>query len=97
MFEACRLGILKPVSRRLNDSERAMFIKSGSVFVWQEADVGTPALLPDTITKRHHTGRYRPQTMDRRANVELLEDARAIPGWYSSLSYLGRRLKFRWG
>ncbi|KAG8717271.1 hypothetical protein FRC09_014520, partial [Ceratobasidium sp. 395] len=38
MFEACRLGILKPVSRRLNDSERAMFIKSGSVFVWHEAD-----------------------------------------------------------
>lgn len=38
MFEACRLGILKPVSRRLNDSERAMFIKSGSVFIWQEAD-----------------------------------------------------------
>ncbi|CCO27690.1 Phosphoinositide 3-phosphatase [Rhizoctonia solani AG-1 IB] len=38
MFEACRLGLLVPVSRRLNDSERAMFIKSGSVFVWQEAD-----------------------------------------------------------
>ncbi|CAE6517161.1 unnamed protein product [Rhizoctonia solani] len=38
MFEACRLGLLTPVSRRLNDSERAMFIKSGSVFVWQEAD-----------------------------------------------------------
>ncbi|KDN48965.1 hypothetical protein RSAG8_02318, partial [Rhizoctonia solani AG-8 WAC10335] len=38
MFEACRLGMLTPVSRRLNDSERAMFIKSGSVFVWQEAD-----------------------------------------------------------
>ncbi|QRV99922.1 cAMP-independent regulatory protein pac2 [Ceratobasidium sp. AG-Ba] len=38
MFEACRLGYLKPVSRRLNDSERAMFIKSGSVFVWHEAD-----------------------------------------------------------
>ncbi|KAG8721120.1 hypothetical protein FRC08_015614 [Ceratobasidium sp. 394] len=38
MFETCRLGILKPVSRRLNDSERAMFIKSGSVFVWHEAD-----------------------------------------------------------
>ncbi|CAE6441513.1 unnamed protein product [Rhizoctonia solani] len=38
MFEACRLGIFTPVSRRLNDSERAMFIKSGSVFVWQEAD-----------------------------------------------------------
>ncbi|ELU45012.1 gti1/Pac2 family domain-containing protein [Rhizoctonia solani AG-1 IA] len=44
MFEACRLGLLTPVSRRLNDSERAMFIKSGSVFVWQEADVGTTHL-----------------------------------------------------
>lgn len=38
LFEAVRTGILKPVVRRLNDPERAAFIKSGSVFVWQESD-----------------------------------------------------------
>ncbi|CAG8767565.1 9102_t:CDS:2, partial [Acaulospora colombiana] len=36
--EAVRLGILKPVLRRLNDAERSMYVRSGSVFVWEESD-----------------------------------------------------------
>ncbi|KAH8117168.1 Gti1/Pac2 family-domain-containing protein [Phellopilus nigrolimitatus] len=38
VFEAVRRGILKPVSRRLNEIERSMFIQSGSIFVWEESD-----------------------------------------------------------
>ncbi|KDQ07072.1 hypothetical protein BOTBODRAFT_120595 [Botryobasidium botryosum FD-172 SS1] len=37
VFEAVRLGILRPVARRLNDAER-MSICSGSIFVWEESD-----------------------------------------------------------
>ncbi|KIM28903.1 hypothetical protein M408DRAFT_23547 [Serendipita vermifera MAFF 305830] len=36
LLEAVRLGILKQVSRRLNDAERSMYVRSGSVFVWEE-------------------------------------------------------------
>jgi hypothetical protein len=38
VFEAVRRGVLKPVTRRLNEVERAMFIQSGSIFVWEESD-----------------------------------------------------------
>ncbi|KAG8904253.1 hypothetical protein FRB99_002037 [Tulasnella sp. 403] len=38
LFEAVRLGILRPVIRRLNDTERSHFIRSGSVFVWEESE-----------------------------------------------------------
>ncbi|KAI0929061.1 hypothetical protein AcW1_006110 [Taiwanofungus camphoratus] len=38
VFEAVRQGLLKPVQRRLNDFERAMYIKSGTVFVWEESE-----------------------------------------------------------
>ncbi|KAK7467350.1 hypothetical protein VKT23_004407 [Stygiomarasmius scandens] len=38
VFEAVRLGHLRPVTRRLNDLERSMFVRSGSVFVWEECD-----------------------------------------------------------
>ncbi|KAG9038613.1 hypothetical protein FS837_001208 [Tulasnella sp. UAMH 9824] len=38
LFESVRLGILRPVIRRLNDAERAAFIRSGSVFVWEESE-----------------------------------------------------------
>lgn len=38
LFEAVRCGILKPVSRRLNEVERTNFIQSGAVFVWEESD-----------------------------------------------------------
>ena len=37
LFEACRLRQLPRVKRRLLGSERA-YIKSGSVFVWDEQD-----------------------------------------------------------
>ncbi|KAJ2858179.1 Gluconate transport-inducing protein [Coemansia erecta] len=39
LFEACRLGYKQRVPRRLSDDERAA-IRSGSVFVWEEAESG---------------------------------------------------------
>ncbi|KAH7104042.1 Gti1/Pac2 family-domain-containing protein [Auriculariales sp. MPI-PUGE-AT-0066] len=38
ILEAVRLGILQIVNRRLNEAERTAYIKSGSVFVWEESD-----------------------------------------------------------
>jgi Gluconate transport-inducing protein len=39
LFEACRLGLLPRVQRRLSEKERP-FIRSGSVFVWDEREAG---------------------------------------------------------
>ncbi|TGZ85078.1 hypothetical protein EX30DRAFT_297559, partial [Ascodesmis nigricans] len=39
LFEACRLGHLPRVQRRLSEKERS-HIKSGSVFVWDEREAG---------------------------------------------------------
>ena len=39
LFEACRMGLLPRVARRLSEKERQM-IKSGSVFVWDEREAG---------------------------------------------------------
>lgn len=38
VFEAVRQGMLRPVVRRLNELERATYIQSGSIFVWEESD-----------------------------------------------------------
>ncbi|KIY62340.1 hypothetical protein CYLTODRAFT_361645 [Cylindrobasidium torrendii FP15055 ss-10] len=38
LFEAVRQGFLQPITRRLNEAERAAYIRSGSVFVWEERD-----------------------------------------------------------
>ncbi|ORX50813.1 hypothetical protein DM01DRAFT_1367735 [Hesseltinella vesiculosa] len=39
IFEACRLGQLSRVQRRLSTKER-VYIKSGSIFVWDENEAG---------------------------------------------------------
>ncbi|KAF2115222.1 Gti1/Pac2 family-domain-containing protein [Lophiotrema nucula] len=39
LFEACRLGLLPRVQRRLSEKERQQ-IKSGSIFVWDEREAG---------------------------------------------------------
>lgn len=39
LFEACRIGLLPRVQRRLSDKERTS-IQSGSVFVWDEREAG---------------------------------------------------------
>ncbi|KAH7146376.1 Gti1/Pac2 family-domain-containing protein [Dactylonectria macrodidyma] len=39
LFEACRLGVLPRVQRRLSEKERQS-IRSGSVFVWDEREAG---------------------------------------------------------
>ena len=39
LFEACRLGLLSRVQRRLSEKERQS-IRSGSVFVWDEREAG---------------------------------------------------------
>ncbi|KAF8319384.1 hypothetical protein DL93DRAFT_185194 [Clavulina sp. PMI_390] len=41
VLEAVRLHRLQPVTRRLNEVERMSFIRSGSVFVWEESDDDT--------------------------------------------------------
>ena len=38
LFEAVRRGVLKAVSRRLNEVERTTFIQYGAIFVWEESD-----------------------------------------------------------
>lgn len=38
VFEAVRQGFLMPVSKRLNETERAMLIRPGAIFVWFESD-----------------------------------------------------------
>lgn len=38
VFEAVRQGLLRPVSRRLNEMERSMHVRSGAIFVWEESD-----------------------------------------------------------
>jgi hypothetical protein len=40
LFESCRLGQLKRVSRRLTENERSTHVKSGAVFVWDEDESG---------------------------------------------------------
>ena len=39
LFEACRIGMLPRVQRRLSEKER-QGIRSGSVFVWDEKEAG---------------------------------------------------------
>lgn len=39
LFEACRIGLLPRIQRRLSEKERQS-IKSGSVFVWDEREAG---------------------------------------------------------
>ena len=39
LFEACRLGVLPRVQRRLSERERTQ-ITSGSIFVWDEREAG---------------------------------------------------------
>ncbi|KKK14260.1 camp independent regulatory protein, partial [Aspergillus rambellii] len=39
LFEACRIGLLPRVQRRLSEKERQL-IQSGSVFVWDEREAG---------------------------------------------------------
>ncbi|KAL1581907.1 hypothetical protein WHR41_09434 [Cladosporium halotolerans] len=39
LFEACHIGLLPRVQRRLSERERQL-IKSGSVFVWEESEAG---------------------------------------------------------
>ncbi|KAJ6597196.1 Gti1/Pac2 family-domain-containing protein [Mycena vulgaris] len=38
VFEAVRQGFLRPITRRLDENERARLIQSGAVFVWEESD-----------------------------------------------------------
>jgi len=38
VFEAVRQGFLRPVLRRLNDTERGLLVRSGAVFVWIECE-----------------------------------------------------------
>ncbi|BGP40171.1 Gluconate transport-inducing protein [Rhodotorula kratochvilovae] len=40
ILEACKLGLLPRVTRRLTDEERLRFVRAGAVFVWEEEEAG---------------------------------------------------------
>ncbi|CAH7684957.1 Gti1/Pac2 family-domain-containing protein, partial [Phakopsora pachyrhizi] len=40
LLEACRLGLLYRITRRLTDLERSQIIRPGAVFVWEEKEAG---------------------------------------------------------
>ncbi|KAJ3022856.1 hypothetical protein HKX48_005057 [Thoreauomyces humboldtii] len=40
LFEATRVGVLRRIQRRLSEQERETWIRSGSVFVWEEDESG---------------------------------------------------------
>ncbi|PLW28280.1 hypothetical protein PCASD_20244 [Puccinia coronata f. sp. avenae] len=40
LLEACRVGMLHRVTRRLTDLERSQVIRPGAVFVWEEKEAG---------------------------------------------------------
>jgi hypothetical protein len=40
LFEACRLGILPKVERRLSEEERTTLVRNGATFVWDEEESG---------------------------------------------------------
>src|ERR1700761_2725038 len=61
VFEAVRLGLLQPVTRRLNEVERTMYIISGAIFVWEESD-------DDLGLKRWTDGRVWSQSRMREAS-----------------------------
>ncbi len=75
VFEAVRRGFLKPVTRRLNEIERAMFIQSGAIFVWEESE-------DELGLKRWTDGRVWSQS--RMREVRFLRD---VLGSYVSLTH----------
>ena len=54
LFEACRIGLLPRVQRRLSEKERQS-IRSGSIFVWDEREAGKLSLLSAAGTDTHDT------------------------------------------
>jgi len=40
IIEACRVGILPRITRRLTDTERLRIIRPGAVFCWGEKEAG---------------------------------------------------------
>lgn len=40
LLEACRVGKLYRITRRLTDLERSQIIRPGAVFVWEEKEAG---------------------------------------------------------
>lgn len=40
LLEACRIGMLYRITRRLTDLERSQIIRPGAVFVWEEKEAG---------------------------------------------------------
>lgn len=64
VLEAVRRGLLRPVERRLNDLERNVNIRSGSVFVWEESN-------QETGIKRWTDGRLWSQSRMREVSVTI--------------------------
>lgn len=45
LLEACRIGMLYRITRRLTDLERSQIIRPGAVFVWEEKEAGIKRYL----------------------------------------------------
>ncbi|KAK3067261.1 Gluconate transport-inducing protein, partial [Teratosphaeriaceae sp. CCFEE 6253] len=79
LFEACRIGLLPRVQRRLSEKERQS-IKSGSVFVWDEREAGmrrwtdgkswsASRVSGSFLTYREMEGKRGGSTFDKNANA----------------------------
>jgi hypothetical protein len=82
VFEAVRQGLLRPVTRRLNEVERSMYIISGAIFVWEESD-------DDLGLKRWTDGRVWSQSRMREVSRVILtvsQSRRLVSSHISSMT-----------
>ena len=89
LFEACRIGLLPRVQRRLSKKERQS-IKSGSVFVWDEREAGmrrwtdgkswsASRVSGSFLTYREMEGKRGGNSFDKTANRDGIAGAGADP------------------
>ncbi|EMC95636.1 hypothetical protein BAUCODRAFT_44684, partial [Baudoinia panamericana UAMH 10762] len=87
LFEACRIGLLPRVQRRLSEKERQS-IKSGSVFVWDEREAGmrrwtdgkswsASRVSGSFLTYREMEGKRGGSNFDKNANRDGVQGAEA--------------------
>lgn len=82
VFEAVRQGLLRPVTRRLNEVERSMYITSGAIFIWEESD-------DDLGLKRWTDGRVWSQSRMREVSRIILntsQSRRLVPSHIYSMT-----------
>jgi hypothetical protein len=88
VFEAVRQGLLRPVTRRLNEVERSMYITSGAIFIWEESD-------DDLGLKRWTDGRVWSQSRMREVSRIILttsQSRRLVPSHIYSMTRSYRQM-----